>query len=80
MIRATVSFIKGQAEPNYINVSAQDFRVRSRSFDNPFFVEVLTLGEVVGIAYARPEADSFAVADVNIFEIFKVYNKCFNFK
>tara|TARA_R110000764_G_scaffold48914_2_gene108420 strand:- start:922 stop:1683 length:762 start_codon:yes stop_codon:yes gene_type:complete len=71
MIRATVSFIKGQAEPNYINVSAQDFRVRARSFDNPFFVEVLTLGEVVGIAYAKPETDNFAVADVNIFEIKK---------
>ena len=71
MIRATVSFIKGQAEPNYINVSAQDFRVRARSFDNPFFVEVLTLGEVVGFAYAKPETDNFAVADVNIFEIKK---------
>ena len=70
-IRATVSFIKGQAEPNYINVSAQDFRVRARSFDNPFFVEVVTLSEVVGIAYAKLEADSFAVSDVNIFEITK---------
>ena len=70
-IRATVSFVKAKFETNYINVSAQDFRVRARSFDNPFFVEILTLSEVIGVAYATTKTDIVAIADLNIFEIIK---------
>jgi len=71
MIRATVSFVKAKFDANYINASAQDFRVRARSFDNPFYVETITLSEVIGIAYAKNESDSVAVADVNIYQITK---------
>lgn len=71
MIRATVSFVKAKFEANYINASAQDFRVRARSFDNPFFVETITLSEIIGIAYTTTQSSIIAVADLNIFEITK---------
>jgi len=71
MIRATVSFVKAKFDANYINASAQDFRVRARSFDNPFYVETITLSEVIGIAYAKNESEILAIADVNIYHMTK---------
>ena len=70
-IRATVSFVKAKFEANYINVSAQDFRVRARSFDNPFFSDTLTLNEIIVFAYTKVESDIIAIADVNIFQVTK---------
>ena len=67
-LRATVSFVKAQSEANYINASAQDFRIRARSFDNPFYIDTITLSEVIGIGYAKPLSDIFAVADLQIFQ------------
>jgi len=66
-LRATVSFVKAQSEANYINATAQDFRIRARSFDNPFYIETITLSEIIGIAYLKNETDILAVADLQIF-------------
>jgi len=60
-----------RATVTWINASAQDYRVKSQSFDNPFINETLTLSEVVGVAFSRPEGDNFAFTDVTLFNTSK---------
>lgn len=60
-----------RATVTYVAASGQDFHIKSQSFDNPFFNPTVTLSDVVGVAFARAEGDSFTFTDVTLVDISK---------
>ena len=78
-LRATVTFVKAQSLATYVNVSAMDYHVRARSFENPFYIDTIVLSEVIGIAYSRPENETLTVSDVQFYDVSKLVPDTINF-
>ena len=69
-LRATVKFIQA---------TAQDYRIRSQSFDNPFYFDVITLSEVVGVTFLTGRADNFSFSELQQFNVNKTFAESFGF-
>ena len=60
-----------RATVTWINISAQDYRVKSQSFDNPVFNETVALGDVVGMAFVKPITSTTTMVSSPIFSLNK---------
>ena len=69
-LRATVQFVQA---------TAQDYHIRSQSFDNPFYFETVTLSDVIGVAFITARADNFSFTDVQLFDLNKGLTDNFGF-
>tara|TARA_R110000764_G_C11013846_1_gene383559 strand:+ start:408 stop:1148 length:741 start_codon:yes stop_codon:yes gene_type:complete len=69
-LRATVEFVQA---------TAQDYRIRSQSFDNPFYFDVVTLSEVVGVTFLTGRADNFSFTELQQFNVNKPFAESFGF-
>tara|TARA_R110001606_G_scaffold66349_1_gene152779 strand:+ start:187 stop:927 length:741 start_codon:yes stop_codon:yes gene_type:complete len=69
-LRATVSWIQA---------TAQDYHIRSQSFDNPFYFDTLTLSDVIGVAFVTSRADNFSFSDITLVNLNKSFADNFGF-
>tara|TARA_R110000824_G_scaffold66023_7_gene171626 strand:+ start:396 stop:1133 length:738 start_codon:yes stop_codon:yes gene_type:complete len=69
-LRATVKFVQA---------TAQDYHIRSQSFDNPFYFDTVTLSDVIGVAFITAKADNFSFTDVQLFDLNKGLTDNFGF-
>ena len=60
-----------RATVTWINISAQDYRVKSQSFDNPVFNETVALGDVVGMAFVKPITSTTTMVSSPVFSLNK---------
>ena len=69
-LRATVEFVQA---------TAQDYRIRSQSFDNPFYFDTVTLSDVVGVAFLTGVNDNFSFSELQQFNVNKPFTESFGF-
>ena len=60
-----------RATVTWINISAQDYRVKSQSFDNPVFNDTVALGDVVGMAFVKPITSTTTIVSSPVFSLNK---------